>query len=237
MSGWKYKMNLWSYVSIANGRMLSMHNCINVSLVGIWNYSFGVWQGRKLSVLIPPIFYQFGRRNAIRPNLGNLRSFAAIIDDFGATSGLRTNLSKCSAHLIRCPTETSALVDQELGCPVLPFPLRYLGLSLGLKRPTTTQRQYLMDAVTNRLPGWRACMLNRAGRPYWMYDTYNYACIYQNFVSYSYNIHIWMLIFPYFSFSWISGFRCHQLVLNFSLFAKIRRWLSVYYVIAHRVHG
>jgi hypothetical protein len=50
MSGWKYEMNLWSYVSIANGRMLSMHNCINVSLEGIWNYSFGVWQGRKISL-------------------------------------------------------------------------------------------------------------------------------------------------------------------------------------------
>jgi hypothetical protein len=60
--------------------------------------------------------------------------------------------------------EVATLVDQELGCPVLPFPLRYLGLPLGLRKPTTTQLQYLVDAVANRLPGWRVSMLNRAGR-------------------------------------------------------------------------
>jgi hypothetical protein len=43
-------------------------------------------------------------------------TFAAIIEDFGAASGLRTNRSKCSAHLIRCPVEVAALVDKELGC-------------------------------------------------------------------------------------------------------------------------
>jgi hypothetical protein len=30
----------------------------------------------------------------IRPSVGDLRSFAVIIEDFGAASGLRTNLSK-----------------------------------------------------------------------------------------------------------------------------------------------
>jgi hypothetical protein len=36
----------------------------------------------------------------LRPRVEDLRAFAAIIDDFGAASGLRTNLSKCSAHLM-----------------------------------------------------------------------------------------------------------------------------------------
>jgi hypothetical protein len=100
----------------------------------------------------------------LRPRVEDLRAFAAILDDFGTVSGLRTNLSKCSAHLIRCPTEVGELVVQELGCPVLPFPMRYLGLPLGLKKPTAAQLQYLVEAVANRLPGWRASMLNRAGR-------------------------------------------------------------------------
>jgi hypothetical protein len=47
--------------------------------------------------------------------------------------------------------------------PVFPFPLRYLGLPLGLRKPTAAQLQYLVDAVANRLPGWWASMLNRAG--------------------------------------------------------------------------
>jgi hypothetical protein len=77
-----------------------------------------------------------------RPRVDGLRVFVAIIDDFGAASSLRTNLSNYSAHLIRCPVEVEALVDQELGCPVLPFPLRYLGLPLGLRKPTAAQLQY-----------------------------------------------------------------------------------------------
>jgi hypothetical protein len=43
-------------------------------------------------------------------------------------------------------------------------PLRYLGLPLGLRKQTAAQLQYLVDAVTDRLPSWRASMLNRAGR-------------------------------------------------------------------------
>jgi hypothetical protein len=60
--------------------------------------------------------------------------------------------------------DVAAQVDQELGCPVLPFPLRYLRLPLGLRKPTAAQLQYLVDAVASRLPSWRAFMLNRAGR-------------------------------------------------------------------------
>jgi hypothetical protein len=100
----------------------------------------------------------------LHPHVDDLKTFAAIIDDFGVASGLRSNLSKCSAHLIRCPEGVGELVAQELGCPVLPFPMRYLGLPLGLRRPTAAQLQYLVDAVANRLPSWRASMLNRAGR-------------------------------------------------------------------------
>jgi hypothetical protein len=59
----------------------------------------------------------------LKPRVDDLRTFAAIFDDFGVALGLRTNLSKCSAHLIRCLVDMSAQVDRELGCPVLPFPL------------------------------------------------------------------------------------------------------------------
>jgi hypothetical protein len=47
---------------------------------------------------------------------------------------------------------------------VLPFPLWFLGLPLGLRRPTAAQLQYLVDVMANRLSGWWASMLNRAGR-------------------------------------------------------------------------
>jgi hypothetical protein len=88
----------------------------------------------------------------LRPRVEDLGAFIVIVGDFGVASGLRTNLSKCSTHLIRCLVDVAAQMDREMGCPVLPFPLRYLGLPLGLRKPTTAQLQYLVDAVVNRLP-------------------------------------------------------------------------------------
>jgi hypothetical protein len=42
--------------------------------------------------------------------------------------------------------------------------MRYLGLPLGLRKPTVAQLQYLVEVVANRLPGWWASMLNRVGQ-------------------------------------------------------------------------
>ncbi|KAM0837796.1 hypothetical protein ACQ4PT_061397 [Festuca glaucescens] len=73
-------------------------------------------------------------------------------------------MDKCSANLIRCTDADVAVVDQELHCPVVPFPLRYLGLPLTLRKPSAAQLQYLVDSVANKLPGWRASLLDRGGR-------------------------------------------------------------------------
>ena len=100
----------------------------------------------------------------LRPLERDLRVVAQLLDDFGLVSGLRANLEKCSAHLIRCGEAEAALVARELHCPLLPFPLRYLGLPLSLRKLTPAQLQYLVDSVASRLPRWRAGLLNRGGR-------------------------------------------------------------------------
>jgi hypothetical protein len=63
--------------------------------------------------------------NFLRPTALDFRVFSAIMDDFGAVSGLCTNMDKCSANLIRCSDANMAVVDHEQHCPVVPFPLRY----------------------------------------------------------------------------------------------------------------
>jgi hypothetical protein len=99
----------------------------------------------------------------LRPLALDLKVFAAIIQDFGDASGLRTNMAKCSANLIRCSNADEEAVVRELSCPVVPFPLRYLGLPLTLRKPTAAQLQYLVDKVANKLPGWKASLLDRGG--------------------------------------------------------------------------
>jgi hypothetical protein len=85
------------------------------------------------------------------------------LKDFGDASGIATNMDKYSTNLIRCSDADEEAFVRELRCPVVPFPLRYLGLPLTLRKPTATQLQYLVDKVANKLPGWRASLLNRAG--------------------------------------------------------------------------
>jgi hypothetical protein len=88
----------------------------------------------------------------------------AVIEDFGTTSGLQTNIAKCSTNLIRCTDTHVALVEHELRTPVEPFPQRYLGLPLSLRKPSAAQLQYLVDNVANKLPGWKASLLDKWGR-------------------------------------------------------------------------
>jgi hypothetical protein len=75
----------------------------------------------------------------LRPSLPDLLSCAAILEDFGVASRLRTNLAKCTLHPIRCTEAQVELACEVLGCVVAPFPCRYLGLPLGLRKPTATQ--------------------------------------------------------------------------------------------------
>ena len=45
-----------------------------------------------------------------------------------------------------------------------PFPIRYLGIPLGVRKLAKHDLQPLIDKVANRLPAWKANLLNKAGR-------------------------------------------------------------------------
>lgn len=75
----------------------------------------------------------------IRPMLLDLHTCAVIVADFGGASGLRTNLAKCSIHPIRCTPEKAELARGILGYEVGSFPCKYMGLPLGLCKPTAAQ--------------------------------------------------------------------------------------------------
>ncbi|KAM0889916.1 hypothetical protein ACQ4PT_027407 [Festuca glaucescens] len=89
----------------------------------------------------------------LRPSVMDFRAFTAVIEDFGTASGLRTNIDKCSVNLIRCTDAHETLVAQELRCPVE-----------SLRKPSAAQLQYLVDNVANKLPGWKASLLDKGGR-------------------------------------------------------------------------
>ena len=52
----------------------------------------------------------------------------------------------------------------SLGCPIVELPITYLGIPLTLRRPTAAQLQPFVDGIADRLPPWKARLMNKTGR-------------------------------------------------------------------------
>ena len=100
----------------------------------------------------------------LRPDSLDLNTVRHLLDLFGHASGLRTNLSKSSVSPINCTNEELVLTAEVLSCSIKAFPCTYLGLPLTIGKPTKEILLPLVDKVADYLPGWKASLLNKAGR-------------------------------------------------------------------------
>jgi ketosteroid isomerase-like protein len=71
-----------------------------------------------------------------KPLSAELEAVKAILHVFGEASGLCVNYRKTSATLIREQDGDVVRVAETLGCEVVGFPIKYLGMQLAL-RPLT----------------------------------------------------------------------------------------------------
>jgi hypothetical protein len=88
----------------------------------------------------------------------------AILQVFGEASGLRVNYRKTSATLIREQEGDADRVVETLGCEVVGFPIRYLGMQLALRPLTKAEWQPLIDQVIHCVPAWQRGMIQKSGR-------------------------------------------------------------------------
>ncbi|KAM0921524.1 hypothetical protein ACQ4PT_006811 [Festuca glaucescens] len=100
----------------------------------------------------------------LKPERLDIHTCVAIVEDFGEASGLRTNMAKCSIHPIRCSPEQIELAHKILHCEVAPWPCKYLGLPLGLRKPTAAQLHPVVDSAASRLQPWCVKLLTQGGR-------------------------------------------------------------------------
>ena len=100
----------------------------------------------------------------LKPEIHDLRAIKGILNWFGQTTGLHVNFQKTSATLIRAGVQTKELVATTLQCPVVDFPIKYLGMQLALRPLTKNQWQPMLDAATNITPAWMRGMIARPGR-------------------------------------------------------------------------
>uniref|UniRef100_J3KU06 Reverse transcriptase zinc-binding domain-containing protein n=1 Tax=Oryza brachyantha TaxID=4533 RepID=J3KU06_ORYBR len=56
------------------------------------------------------------------------------------------------------------VISNELACTVKNFLCLYLRLPLTIRKPSKTEFLPLVDKVANSLPGWKAALMNKAGR-------------------------------------------------------------------------
>jgi hypothetical protein len=100
----------------------------------------------------------------VKPVSGNLVVVREILRCFGVASGLQTNLQKKFSYPIQCNFERTALAVQTLGCASKNFPTTYLGLPLSSKKLSAGDLAHWIEKIAAKLPGWKAELLNLAGR-------------------------------------------------------------------------
>jgi hypothetical protein len=100
----------------------------------------------------------------IRPYIREVRATVELLQAFGDASGLQCNLAKSSVTPIRCSEADIQPLLNVLGCPVINFPIQYLGLPLSVYRLSKAQLQPLVDKVAKNVPSWSASLMKKSGR-------------------------------------------------------------------------
>jgi hypothetical protein len=99
----------------------------------------------------------------LKPTVQDLVTIRALLEVFGAVSGLKVNYSKTAATLIRGSDQDKQRVTEILQCAITEFPIRYLGLQLALRPLTKAQWQPMLDAAMKIVPAWQRGLIQRPG--------------------------------------------------------------------------
>lgn len=74
-------------------------------------------------------------------------------------------MNKSQVLPIACTKEQVGEAKQILQCEIGHLPCKYLGLPLSIRKLTVTDLQPVLDKIADRLPGWKAILLQRSERP------------------------------------------------------------------------
>ena len=98
----------------------------------------------------------------ISPNSEDVWALAEILNKFGDATRLRTN--KSLVVPIRWGNLNQPAILDRLLATTKTFPVRYLGLSLYVRRLKRVNCQPLFDKDTSTLDGWKRQLLTPSGR-------------------------------------------------------------------------
>jgi hypothetical protein len=78
----------------------------------------------------------------------------SMLQLFGVSSGLKTNLQKSNLLPIRCGDPEIQVLHKLLPCELAEFPCKYLGLPLSLKKLSMEHLQPIIDSITGQARKW-----------------------------------------------------------------------------------
>lgn len=105
----------------------------------------------------------------IRPLEDEMNLTTHILEVFGETSGLHTNFQRSFIIPIRCEETKTTAIASTLTCSVSEFPCTYLGLPISDKKLRKADLLSWVERIGDKLPNWKANLMNMAGRATWVH--------------------------------------------------------------------
>jgi hypothetical protein len=87
-----------------------------------------------------------------------------MLELFRHTSRLHNNFAKCSVLPIAYPEEVAIATAGVMECQLVPYPVKYLGIRLAMRRLPSKENKPLVDRIVDKLPTWRVAMMRKVGR-------------------------------------------------------------------------
>lgn len=104
----------------------------------------------------------------IRPIEEEMNLTIRLLERFGDATGLYNNMQKSNAFPIRCEQAELVRIEQTLPCATADFPSVYLGLPITNKRFCKADLLPWIEKLGDKLPGWKASLMNLAGKVTWV---------------------------------------------------------------------
>lgn len=109
-------------------------------------------------------FYADDAAVFVNPIREEVKAIRDILQCFGEVSGLKVNISKCTAYPIRCDGINLDEVLEAFGGTTANLPCKYLGLPLSIRKLRRVEIQPLLDKSSARLKPWKGKLITRPGR-------------------------------------------------------------------------
>ncbi|KAL9681628.1 hypothetical protein QQ045_013414 [Rhodiola kirilowii] len=96
-------------------------------------------------------------------NLEEIQRLKMILYGFEGCSGLKINFSKSMCYGIGLKEEETQSFARVLGCPVGSFPMKYLGLQVGVNPSRVSTWAPILQKFKDKLASWKSVNLSMAG--------------------------------------------------------------------------